>query len=389
VAGGIGNTASGGFSTIGGGAFNRARNTQSTVSGGANNTASAANATIAGGFDNTATGTQSTIGGGSDNLADGNASTIGGGYFNQVLADFATIAGGGPTDPNNSPFTGNVVTDNHGTIGGGGNNQAGDDSSVTTNATFATVGGGQNNTASGANATVSGGENNIAAGDFSVAVGRNVRINADHDGAFLFGDQIAFLFNSVSANEFAARATGGVRFVTAVDGAGTPTAGAILPAGGGAWLALSDANLKDNFQPVDSLFILEQVAGMPITSWNYETQDPSIRHIGPMAQDFFAAFNLGEDERYISTIDADGVALAAIQGLYQRVEQQDGEITTLQQENDRLRTQLADIDARLTALEQGGAVVEASALPISPATFPWLVIGGMLAWFGRRKGRKQ
>jgi hypothetical protein len=250
------------------------------------------------------------------------------------------------------------------------------------------VGGGDNNIAGGINSMVGGGENNVAAGDFSVAVGRNVRINAAHDGAFVFADQMAFLFNSAALNEFAARATGGVRFVTAVNAAGTPIAGAILPAGGSAWLALSDENAKDNFQPVDNLFILEQVVEMPITSWNYETQDPSIRHIGPMAQDFFAAFNMGEDERYISTIDADGVALAAIQGLYHLVRQKDDEIATLQQENDDLRTQLADIDARLTALEQGGAVSQVSALPISPASVPWLLFGGVIAWFGRRKGGK-
>ena len=55
---------------------------------------------------------------------------------------------------------------------------------------------------------------------------------------------------------------------------------------------------------------------MPIRTWSYNGQDPSIRHIGPTAQDFRAAFHVGQDGHYISTVDADGVALAAIQELY-------------------------------------------------------------------------
>jgi len=56
-------------------------------------------------------------------------------------------------------------------------------------------------------------------------------------------------------------------------------------------------------------------------TWNYKAQDPSIRHIGPMAQDFYGAFSYGEDNKYINTLDADGVALAAIQGLYEVVKE--------------------------------------------------------------------
>jgi hypothetical protein len=65
-----------------------------------------------------------------------------------------------------------------------------------------------------------------------------------------------------------------------------------------------------------------QFDGLPFRCrpWNYESQDASIRHIGPMAQDFKAVFGVGENERYITTVDADGVALAAIQGLNQKIE---------------------------------------------------------------------
>ena len=73
---------------------------------------------------------------------------------------------------------------------------------------------------------------------------------------------------------------------------------------------------------------------IPISSWSYKTQDASIRHIGPMAQDFNSAFGVGEpdksgDKKYINSIDADGVALASIQGLYQLNQEQAKEIQTL------------------------------------------------------------
>jgi hypothetical protein len=41
-----------------------------------------------------------------------------------------------------------------------------------------------------------------------------------------------------------------------------------------------------------------------------------------MAQDFYAAFNVGEDDKHISTVDSEGVALVAIQGLNQKVDEQ-------------------------------------------------------------------
>ena len=57
---------------------------------------------------------------------------------------------------------------------------------------------------------------------------------------------------------------------------------------------------------------------MPITSWSYKAEKPSIRHIGPMAQDFYKAFGLGLDNKHITTIDEGGVALVAIQGLFRQ-----------------------------------------------------------------------
>jgi hypothetical protein len=69
-----------------------------------------------------------------------------------------------------------------------------------------------------------------------------------------------------------------------------------------------------------------------------------------MAQDFYAAFGLGEDERYISKSDADGVALAAIQGLYQVVQERDAEIAQLKVHNADLEARLANVEALLSRI---------------------------------------
>jgi hypothetical protein len=121
------------------------------------------------------------------------------------------------------------------------------------------------------------------------------------------------------------RAPGGARFYSA---AGTTT-GVQLAAGGGSFASLSDRNAKFNFSPVNDQQILEKVAALPISTWSYLSQDASILHMGPMAQDFSAAFGLGEDAHYIGTLDAEGVALAAIQGLYRLNQQQAAEIQSL------------------------------------------------------------
>lgn len=104
--------------------------------------------------------------------------------------------------------------------------------------------------------------------------------------------------------------------------------------------------------------MLTQLAQIPVTTWNYKAQSPSIRHMGPMAQEFYAAFGLGEDDKHISTVDADGVALVAIQGLYQVVQKQDARIETLEAENGALQERLDSLEARVAALEgQDGASV--------------------------------
>ena len=84
------------------------------------------------------------------------------------------------------------------------------------------------------------------------------------------------------------------------------------------FLTTSDRETKQQFTPIDPQSVLAKVAQLPVSEWSFKS-DPGVRHLGPMAQDFHAAFGLGPDNRHIATVDADGVALAAIQALYARV----------------------------------------------------------------------
>ena len=92
----------------------------------------------------------------------------------------------------------------------------------------------------------------------------------------------------------------------------------------------SDRNAKEEFKPVSGREVLAKVAALPITEWQYKTQGDA-RHIGPMAQDFHAAFGTGRDDKHIASVDADGVALAAIQGLNEKLEEKSAEVESLKQ----------------------------------------------------------
>ncbi|MEE8170742.1 MAG: tail fiber domain-containing protein, partial [Phycisphaerae bacterium] len=203
----------------------------------------------------------------------------------------------------------------------------------------ATIGGGAGNMALGELATVPGGALNEAEGLTSFAAGR--RAKANHDGAFVWGDSIDADVSSFGNDTFSIRASGGTRFYSSSD----PNKGVKLLANDSQWLSLSDRNAKENFEKVDSREILERLAAMPIETWTYRGQDDSIRHIGPMAQDFHAAFGVGPDDKHIGTMDADGVALAAIQGLLHVVRDKEKEIAALQ-------ARTGDLEARLTRLER-------------------------------------
>ena len=348
VGGGTSNTASGFRSTIGGGSNNLASTNYATVGGGTNNIASAYRATVAGGADNTASEMDATVGGGSGNLAGFRRATVAGGTLNTANNVESTVGGGSNNTASGAYSTAGGGTSNtasgfSSTVSGGAGNLASDNQ--------ATVSGGMANQAEGNSSTVPGGYENHALADYSFAAGTRANIDPAHTGAMLFSDASLFPFDSLAPNEFAVRATGGVRFVTSLDQAGGPLTGVRLPAGSGSWETLSDRNAKADFKQVNGTQVLERLATIPIGTWSYKGQPTSVQHIGPVAQDFYTAFGLGEDNRYISSVDADGVAMAAIQGLYQMTQVKEAQINTLQAENDRQGAQLAALDARISALE--------------------------------------
>ncbi|HPY31103.1 MAG TPA: tail fiber domain-containing protein [Verrucomicrobiota bacterium] len=319
VAGGDGNIASGYTSTVAGGGANTASGASSTVAGGYRNIASGMLATVASGQNNTASGQYSTVGGGSDNTASGHASTVAGGNNNTASGQYSALGGG----------SGNAIQTNahYATIGGGNNNtiQANSDyatigggsrNAIQTNAHYATIGGGFYNTiqTNSDYATIPGGYLNSAT-NYAFAAGRQAKAN--HIGSFVWGDSTSANIASTANNSVTFRAAGGYRLFSNSDA----SAGVSLAASGTAWAVISDKNVKKDFAPVDTVDVLEKLAALPITQWRYRWEEENVTpHLGPMAQDFKAAFYPGTDDKTITTQEADGVALAAIQGLNQKVE---------------------------------------------------------------------
>ena len=110
----------------------------------------------------------------------------------------------------------------------------------------------------------------------------------------------------------------------------------------------SDRHAKENFVPLDTESVLGKVIDLPVSQWNYKCDPAQKRHFGPMAQDFQAAFGLnGNDDKHISVGDGIGVALAAIQGLNQKLEAEN-DTKTLQ--INELRQQVAELKALVTEM---------------------------------------
>jgi len=312
VAGGIGNRVDHNYAFIGGGAYNTASNNGAVVVGGNNGIP---------GQGNTASGLNSFVGAGFLNVASGAYSAIFAGHESTASGDGSVILGG------HGPGTG------QGNVEGPGQS--------------AFVATGYSNVASGDFASVISGHDSVAAGTGSIAIGIQALTQSAgavaHDGSFVFSDGSSGNFRSTAPHTFNVLATGGARIVTAAtntSGEAVATAGVTIAAGGGSWTSLSDRAAKRDLLSADPEDVLEKVASMPIYTWRYITERSGANHMGPMAQDFYRAFGLGDSDKTITNVDADGVALAAIQGLKQALDRKDAEIRRMQSELSAIKAKL-------------------------------------------------
>ncbi|UCD29675.1 MAG: tail fiber domain-containing protein [Planctomycetota bacterium] len=329
-----GDLSAAGKATIGPGHVNTGAN---AFVAGANNSATGDYSVVAGGGgadiseSNAALGLKASIGGGSHNIANATYCNVGGGSHN--IADGTHCSVGGGYD---NASTGNCCS----TVGGGSGNTA--------SGAVSTISGGGQNIASANYATIPGGLYNSATGEFSFAAGKEA--TASHDGSFVWNDNDDNPASSNRNNQFKVAADGGVQFELNEDTVHNETLtfdfrfrlstfpydynqvlacsnGAKLTTGG-AWTDASDRNLKENFTELDRTELLESIASLPITRWNYKMEGNACTHIGPVAQDFHAVFDVGDDKG-IAAMDQAGIALAAIQELYRQNQEQKKEIAEL------------------------------------------------------------
>ena len=379
IGGGAANLASGVFGTVAGGGLNSATSAGATVSGGAGNSARADYATIGGGNANATTGSYATIAGGrtniaanygvsvaggESNVANGYATAIGGGRFNIASGGYATVPGGRSNTAagNYSMAAGFHAKALHQGTFIWGDSHGFDVSSTADNQFLVRASGGMmltpNNGALQPNAQLHVVcDSNLGRpqlnleetqpGDFA-----RLRLTAPVLGP-LYWDVAASgdafnIYNSEDAqNILQLLPNDATNLLYMRNGARLTN--------GGVWTNASDRAAKANFDAVDSRQVLERVATMPIQTWNYRTEQESTRHMGPTAQDFYAAFSLGDSDKGIGTVDADGVALAAIQGLYELMQQKDAEIAALRAEKDN---QIAAQQKELAGLKERLATIE-------------------------------
>jgi hypothetical protein len=143
-----------------------------------------------------------------------------------------------------------------------------------------------------------------------------------------------------------------------------------LAPGSGAWSNLSDRAMKTGVTPLDDAAVLRKVAALPVSEWSY-TSERGVRHVGPMAQDFYAAFGVGEDDRHITSIDEDGVALAAIKALHAENARLGVENAHVRADNARMRADILGIRRRLnTQRATDAARLEALERKVAALTHP-------------------
>lgn len=191
-----------------------------------------------------------------------------------------------------------------------------------------------------------------ASGNNSVAMGYRSNTN-NMTGSFVFADNSSTNVQTYATapNQFMVKASGGTIFYSN----SALTSGVSLAAGGGAWLTVSDKKRKEHFNKMDGETVLKKIAELEITSWNYKTQASSIRHLGPMAQDLYEAFQLGESDSTITTTDIDGINMLAIQALEKRtveLNKKTEELEQLKKQVSLLANEKALLEKRLLFIER-------------------------------------
>lgn len=338
IGGGDGNQADGSEAFIGGGSSNYA-NINSAVAGGYRNRAEGDSSTVAGGRSNTASGYVATAAGGLSNTADGDYSAAPGGSSNCAGGDYSLAFGRrAKVRPGNGVGDGTCVANSGDADGDNGSVVFAD----STNADFVSTG--PNQFLVRADGGVMINTNSLPASGDDLVLRARTSGDTDVDIKMLTQSGLAGLFyldqetggfflspQGVLASQPRLSVTGG-------------TGGTATLSNGGTWTNASSRSYKTDFGVIDPHAILDRLVALPITTWTYRGSEEGT-HLGPMAEDFKAAFDLAGDGKSIATVDADGVALAAIQGLNQKLEA----------ENGRLQTQLQQLAARLAALEAAAA----------------------------------
>ena len=216
-----------------------------------------------------------------------------------------------------------------------------------------TTASGNESTALGRETTASGdlstalGFLTIASGYRSTAMGIQASTNGKV-GSFVYGDNsFVGLVTNTADNQFVVRAAGGTIFYSN----GNLSSGVSLAAGGGAWASVSDVRRKENFRDLDADSVLARIARMAVREWNYKSQDSTVRHVGPTAQDFYAAFKLAASDTTITTTDIDGIALVAIKALERRT----AELREKTARVNALEARVSELERRLAQLLDEGA----------------------------------
>jgi trimeric autotransporter adhesin len=203
---------------------------------------------------------------------------------------------------------------------------------------------GYNNTASGQGSSAIG-YRNTANANYSTALGHRASTNA-RTGAFVISDASTTDSTLATANnQFMTRFAGGYRLFTN----SSQTIGVSIAASGNSWASISDRNRKENIDWLDGEDVLLRLRAVPVASWNFIGIETGARNIGPMAQDWHAAFPMNSDSLTINQADFAGVNLAAIQALERRTTEQAERIRSLEAEVARLRAMEPDV-AELRAL---------------------------------------